>query len=49
MHCHTGKSLLNTLGRAVEQLAVCFDKQSKLAVEVEVHASAKLSYEYLMR
>ena len=50
MHWHTGKSLLNTLGRAVEQLAGCHAKQ---AVEVEVqqpcNTSAKLSYEYLMR
>ena len=53
MHWHTGKSLLNTLGRAVEQLVGCLAKQQKSAVEVEVqqpsNTSAKLSYEYLMR
>ena len=29
MHLYTCKSLLNTLGRAVEQLAGCLAKQSK--------------------
>ena len=29
MHGHTCKSLLNTLGRAVEQLAGCLAKQAK--------------------
>ena len=36
MHWHTGKSLLNTLGRAVEQLVGCLAKQQKSAVEVKV-------------
>ena len=31
MHWHTGKSLLNTLGRAVEQLAGCLAKQAKIS------------------
>ena len=33
---YTCKSLLNTLGRAVEQLAGCLAEQSKSAVEVKV-------------
>ena len=56
MHYHTCKSLLNTLRRAVEQLARCLAKQQKPAVEVKVQQpgkcqrpSAKLSYEYLGR
>jgi len=36
MHWHTYKSLLNTLGRAVEQLAGCLAK----AVEVKVQLTA---------
>ena len=54
MHYHTCKSLLNTLGRAVEQLTGCLAKQQKSAVKVKVQLpdkcqrpSAKLSYEYL--
>ena len=31
IHWHTCKSLLNTLGRAVEQLAVCLAKQAKVS------------------
>ena len=31
MHGHTCKSLLNTLGRAVEQLAGCLAKQAKVS------------------
>ena len=31
MHWYTCKSLLNTLGRAVEQLAVCLAKQAKVS------------------
>ena len=31
MHWHTGKSLLNTLGRAVEQLVGCLAKQAKVS------------------
>ena len=38
MHWHTCKSLLNTLERAVEQLAVCIAKQ---AVEAKVQQSCK--------
>ena len=30
MHLYTCKCLLNTLGRAVEQLAVCLAKQGKV-------------------
>ena len=36
MHWYISKSLLNTIGRAVKQLAECLDKQSKSAVEVKV-------------
>ena len=49
MHWHTCKSLLNTLGRAVEQLAVCIAKQ---AVEAKVQQSCKAGAkrnEYLIR
>ena len=56
MHWYTCKSLLNTLGRAVEQLAGCLAKQAKSAVEVKVQQSCakparsvKMSYEYLIR
>ena len=31
MHWHTCKSLLNTLGRAIEQFPVCLDKQAKVS------------------
>jgi len=31
MHWHTCKSQLNTLGRAVEQLAGCLAKQAKVS------------------
>ena len=31
MHWHTGKSLLNTLGRAVEQLAGCLAKKAEVS------------------
>ena len=31
MHWYTCKSLLNTLGRAVEQLAGCLAKQTKVS------------------
>ena len=31
MHWYTCKSLLNTLGRAVEQLARCLAKQAKVS------------------
>ena len=50
MHYHTYKSLLNILGRAVEQLAGCLAKQQKSAVEVKVQqpGECQLSYEYLM-
>ena len=43
MHLYTCKSLLNTLGRAVEELAGCLAKQSKvkvssLEVKLQQHA-----------
>ena len=31
MHWHTGKSLLNTLGRALEQLAGCLAKKAEVS------------------
>ena len=31
MHWHIGKSLLNTLGRAVEQLAGCLAKKAEVS------------------
>ena len=52
MHWHTCKSLLNTLGRAVEQLAGCLAKQAKVSSGGQSTTAmlfAKLSYEYLMR
>ena len=49
MHWYTCISPLNTLGRAVEQLAACLAKQQKSAVEVKVQQSCKsqreMSYE----
>ena len=50
MNWHTCKSLLNTSGRAVEQLAGCLAKQAKVSSRGPSRtASAKLSYQYLMR
>ena len=50
MNWHTCKSLLNTSGRAVEQLAGCLAKQAKVSSRGQSRtASAKLSYQYLMR
>ena len=55
MHWYTCKSLLNTLARAVEQLAGCLAQQAKLAVEVKVQQTAtpgrrvKMYHEYLIR
>ena len=47
MNWHTGKSLLNTSGRAVEQLAGCLAKQAKVSSRGQSRtASAKLSYQY---
>ena len=54
-HWYTCKSLLNTLGRAVEQLTVCPAKQTKVSSRGQStsHAkpaqSVKTSYEYLIR
>ena len=54
MYWFTCRSLLNTLGRAVEQLAGCLAKQQKSAVEVKVQQHAipaqrvKMYYEYLI-
>ena len=53
MHCYTCNSLLNTLGRAVEQLAVCLVKQAKVSSQgqsttVMQRETCSLSpYEYL--
>ena len=52
MHWHTYKSLLNTIGRAVEQLAACLAKQVEVKVQQTGNASArrvKMFYEYLIR
>ena len=47
------KSLLNTLGRAAEQLAGCLaskqTQQSRSKYNSHANASAKLSYEYLIQ
>ena len=48
MHWYTGKSLLNALGKAVEQFAGCLAKQ-KSAAEAKVSRRVKMSYEYLIR
>ena len=40
---YTGKSQLNTLARAVEQLAGCLAQQAKLAVEVKVQQAGNAS------
>ena len=51
-HWYTCKSLLNALGRAVEQLTVCLCQASKSTVEVKVQviqSARKMSCEYLMR
>ena len=39
MHWYTCKCLLNTLGRAVEQLAGCLAKETKVRIEVKVQQS----------
>ena len=50
MHWYTCKYLLNTLGSAVEQLAVCLAKQAAVEVKVQQSVrSVKMSYEYLIR
>ena len=53
MHLYTCKSLLNTSGRAVEQLDGCLVKQSNksaVGVKVQQHAMpARMHYEYLIR
>ena len=50
MNWHTSKSLLNTSGRAVEQLAGCLAKQAKISSRGQSRtASTKLSYQYLTR
>ena len=47
MNWHTCKSLLNTSGRAVEQLAGCLAKQAKVSSRGQSRtASAKLSCQY---
>ena len=51
MHWYTCKSLMNTLGRAVEQWAECFAKQVSSrgqSTTVGRARSVKMSYEYLM-
>ena len=57
MHWYTCKSLLNTLERAVEQLAGCLAKILKQNSAVEVKSTTavmpaqrvKMCYEYLIR
>ena len=40
MHLYTCKCLLNTLGRAVQQLTECLVKETKSALEVKVQQHA---------
>ena len=48
MHWYTcKKSLLNTLGRAVEQLAVCLTKQAKVSSRGQSTSHAKSQREAL--
>ena len=43
MHWYTCKSLLNTLGRAVEQFAVCLAKQVKVSSQGQSTTHAKVN------
>ena len=50
MHLYTCESLLNTLGNALEQLAVCPAKQRSQGQSTSQPArSVRIPYEYLMR
>ena len=55
MHWYTCKSLLNTLARAVEQLAGCLAQQAKVSNRGQSTKTAsparrvKMYHEYLMR
>ena len=48
MYWYTCKSLLNTLGRAVKQFAVCLTKQAKSAIKVKVQVMQNQTEKRLM-
>ena len=49
MHCYTYKYLLNTLERAVEQLAGCLAKETKVNSRGQSTTAPDAELEYLIR